>query len=266
MSGAIDPYKRVWDESSENPFTVTMSSGSAVLSSGFVIQKYPEAWKEFKEWTEEKKISEPLGEKNERVVLLYSAETSGFKEEVAQYIATKNNFFVLTAPFIYEKQTGNRIAFSPYPKEGLNDFIKRMIYESQFVVILYTEQGGQIIETSWCSDSLKPTLGLVQFYRGSLNGNENEVCKFLGSHTQNYDTLFWCNCRGGQEYKGKVGGYICSDAKIFCPFTQQKITKMIFDFYIMNPRMHLFGAVNRPTLQKPIDDFFNSNGFQRTLT
>ena len=146
-----------------------------------------------------------------------------------------------------------------YPKENLNDFIKRMIYESRFVVILYTEQGGQIIETAWCSDSLKPTLGLVQFYRGRKEPIEDEKpCIFIKESGK----VFFCNCKRGQEYNGKVGGYICSDPKIFCPFTQQKITKMVFDFYIMNPRMHLFGAEERSALMQPIDEFFGSNGFK----
>lgn len=258
MSGAIDPYKKDWDESSENPFTATLSSGTVTLSSGFVIENYPKVWEEFKEWTKEKKTSEPLGKKNERVVLLYSShrpETIKFKEEIAHYIATRHEFFVLTAPYIYEKQTGKKIAFQQYPKETLNDFIKRMIYESQFVVILYTEQGGQIIETSWCSDSLKPTLGLVPFSE-STKENSNETCKFL----KNSGKLFWCCCKRGDEYKGKVGGYICYEK--FCPFTQQKLTKMIFDFHIMNPRMHLFGAADWNIFQKPIDDFLISHGFK----
>lgn len=252
MSGAIDPY-RVWDESSENPFTVTLASGIGTLSSGYVEQNYPHVWKEFKEWVKEKKTSKPLGEKYERVVLLYSAHTPrtiDFKEKVAQYIAKRYDLFVLTATHIYKKRTGEKVAFQPYPKETLNDFLKRMIYQSQFVVILYTEQGGQIIETSWCSDSLKPTLGLVPFY-GSKEESKGEPCKFL----ENLGKFFRCSCKRGDEHKGKVGGYICYDKK--CPFTQQKLTKMIFDFYIMNPQMDLYGAADSYSLQKPIDYFLH---------
>jgi len=256
--GALDPYQTDWEEYNQNPFTVPLASGSATLSSNFVVQEYPDLWKEFEEWTKEEKTSEPLGKKNERVVLLYSAETEQFKEKVAHHIATNHNFFVLTAPYIYEKQTGKKIAFQPYRQETLNDFIKRMIYESQLVIILYTEQGGQIIETSWCSDSLKPTLGLVQFYRGHLDENKNKICKFFKKSGE----LFWCNCKSGEQYNGKVGGWICSDPKISCRFTKQKITKMIFDFYIMNPHMYLFGATERNTLLKPVNSFLSSNGFR----
>lgn len=258
MSGAIDTYKKNWDEKSQNPFTVTLSSGSATLSSSVVVQDYPQLWEEFKIWIKEKKTSEPLGEKSERVVLLYSAhrpDTIKLKENVALHIATKCNLFVLTAPYIYEKNTGKKIAFQQYPKETLNDFIKRMLYESQFVVILYTEQGGQIIETSWCSDSLKPTLGLVPFSEFQEE-SANQVCKFLKLSSE----LFECGCKRGDESNGKVGGYICYEK--LCPFTKQKLTKMIFDFYIMNPRMYLFGATKWDMLQKPIDDFLTSKGFK----
>lgn len=252
MEGAIDPYKE-WDENNQNPFTVPLASGIATLSSEFVVQKYPDLWREFEEWAHQKKISEPPGSKSERIVLLYSGETEQFKERVAQHIATKYKFFVLTAPHIYEKETGNKIAFAPFPKEGLNAFIKRMICSSQFAVILYTEQGGQIIETSWCSDFNMKTLGLVHFYRGRAqpDGNENP-CPFL----HRSDKLFWCSCKTNQEYKGKVGAYICSDAKLFCPFTQQKITKMVFDFYIMNETLNLFGAWERPVLLQSIESLF----------
>jgi len=119
MEGAIDPYKE-WDENNQNPFTVPLASGIATLSSEFVVLKYPDLWREFEEWTRQKKVSVPPGSKSERIVLLYSGETEQFKEEVAQHIATKHNFSVLTAPHIYEKGTGNKIAFAPFPKEGLN--------------------------------------------------------------------------------------------------------------------------------------------------
>ena len=252
--GALDPYQN-WNQSRQNPFVVILASGTANLSSNFVVSKHPEVWDEFKEWNKKEKKCEPKGKINERVVLLYSGETEGFKEKVANYIATNHNLYVLTAPNLFIKETGEKIAFGAYPKENMNDFIKRMIHNSHFAVILYTEQGGQIIETSWCSDTLKPTLGLVQFYRGSLNNKNKECCKFLKQDGE----LFFCSCKRGQAYRGNVGAWICADEKTFCPFVEQKLTKMIFDFYIVNPQMYLYGAVDRKTLLKPIDNFLSSN-------
>jgi hypothetical protein len=118
MSGALDPYKRKWDENPQNPYAATLSSGSATLSSSFVVQKYPDTWMMFKAWADEKKITEPPGTKDERVVLLYSGETERFMEKAAEYIAAKHKYYVLTAPYIFEKGTGKRIAFQPRAKES----------------------------------------------------------------------------------------------------------------------------------------------------
>lgn len=252
MSGASDPYKIKWDENPQNPYATTLSSDNATLSSSAVFQKYPDTWTMFKSWADEEKITEPPGTKEERVVLLYSGETERFMEKVAGHIAAKHKYYVLTAPYIFEKGTGKRIAFQPRTKESLNGFIKRIMDASRLAVILYTEQGGQIIETSWCSDMKKPGLGLMQFYRGhGQPQGEEKTCTFL----KEAGKLFRCTCGIKAEFKGKVGAYICSDPKVFCPFTQQKITKMIFDIYILNPQMYLFGAEERDELLKPIDGF-----------
>jgi hypothetical protein len=217
-----------------------------------VAKEHPDTLKSFEVWARQSKVSEPLGSKDERVVLLYSAETEAIMDRVANYVSTKHGFYVLTAPYIYERKSGRKIAFQQYPKESLNDFVKRMIYESRFVIVLYTEQGGQIIETSWCSDSLKPTLGLVLFYRGSSEPKAGEqTCNFL----KRYDGLSMCTCDRKNEFNGRVAGYICSDSRVFCPFTEQRITKMVFDMYIMNPCMHLFGAQEPKELLNPIDSF-----------
>jgi hypothetical protein len=94
---------------------------------------------------------------------------------VATHITLNHSYHVLTASFIYDKGTVNKIAVKQYPHEKLNEFLKRTIYERQFAAIVYTEQGGQIVETSWCSDSLEPSVGLVQFYYG----NRSSECKFF---------------------------------------------------------------------------------------
>lgn len=239
MSGALDPYKKKWDENPNNPYAATVSTGSGTISPSLVAENYPDTWIAFRTWADEKRISEPSGTKDERVVLLYSAETERFMEKAASCISIKHKYHVLTAPYIFEKVTGKKIAFQPCAKESLNDFIKRIMNESRFAVILYSEQGGQIIETSWCSDLQKPTLGLMQFYRGHRQPQGDErPCTFL----KEVGKLSVCACSRKDEYKGKIGAYICSDSSVFCPFTQQKITKMIFDMYIMNSQMHLFGG------------------------
>lgn len=187
-------------------------------------------------------------------MLLYSGETERIMEEVATYVSRAQKRQVVTAPYIYEKRTGKRTAFQPRPKEGLNDFIKRMITESKNAIILYTEQGGQIIETGFCSDMHKPTLGLVHFYRGRGYPQEDEEqCPFFKDH----GNISRCHCGIGQSYKDKVGGNICSDSHIFCPFTQQKISKMVYDFYITSPNMYLFGADSIDNFKGPIEYFLS---------
>jgi len=253
ISVADDPYREKWDQYPINPYVVTLSSGSATISSDFVVNKYPQTWIQFKAWSdEEKKISDPLGKKEERVVILYSAETERFMEKVAEYVAAKRNYHVLTSSFIFEKGTGKKIAFQPRPKEALNDYLKRMIDESTYAIILYSKQGGQIIETSWCADLSKHTLGLVDFYRGHRKPQGTErSCNFLRDHGE----LFECVCRRESNYRDKVGGFICGDSNVFCHFTQQKITKMVFDFYILSPVMFLFGAEDWKYFWSQIDTF-----------
>jgi hypothetical protein len=98
----------------------------------------------------------------------------------------------------------------------------------------------------------KPSLGLMQFYRGHGQPRGDEKpCVFLKESGK----LSRCACSIKDEFKGKVGAYICSDPNVFCPFTQQKITKMIFDIYILNSQMYLFGAEDRDELLKPIGGF-----------
>jgi hypothetical protein len=253
MEGAIDPVKE-WDENPQNPYPVTIPTGSGTLTSGYVAATYPDLWKDFNKWVEAEKTSELLGKIEERVALLYSGETLEFMELVAKHIAIELGYHVVTASYIFEKGSGKKIAFQPYKTESLNDFIKRFVTACSFSVILYSEQGGQLIETSWCYDWHKPTLGLVQFYRGSLNPREGmAVCPFLKKH----DSLYICKCGRTDAFRGKVGGFICSDAEVFCPFTQQKITKMVFDMYITNVLMHIFLSEDRKELLKPVGEFLS---------
>ena len=247
-------YLKAWDQYPLNPYAVTLSSSSATLSSSFVINKYPDTWSTFKAWSKEEKTSELTGVKAERVVLLYSGETERIMEEVATYVAQTQKREVVTAPYIYEKGTGKRNAFQPRPDESLNGFIKRIISEAENAIILYTEQGGQIIETGFCSDMQKPTLGLVHFYRGRGNAKEGEeLCPFFKDH----GAISRCHCDLGSRYKGKVAGHICSDSHVFCPFTQQRISKMVYDFYITSPNMYLFGADSVDKLKGPIKYFLS---------
>lgn len=242
-----------WDNrNSLNPYAVTLSSGSATLSSSIVIEKFPETWESFKKWSQQEKTSDIIGDKGERVALLYSGKTEGIMETVATHIATKLDHTVVTAPYIYERGTGKRLAFQPKPRESLNQFIKRFISEARHAIILYTEQGGQIIETAFCSDMAKHTLGLVNFYRGSGKPINGEIlCPFY----KDYGSTAQCVCNPNDNYGEKVCGHICSASKIFCRFTEQELSKMVFDFYITSPEMYLFGADNIENLKKPIEPF-----------
>jgi hypothetical protein len=251
MSGAIDPFKK-WDENPSNPYSGTLSTGSATVSSDFVAKEFPETWKSFQEWiSNEEKTSEPIGKRDERIALLYSSETERLMEKVATFVSTKLGFHVLTAPNIYRKDTGKKIAFKPYPKESLNQFIRRMIESCRLAIILYTEQGGQIIETSWCFSSLKSSLGLVKFYRGTNKPKEKEkVCPFLSETSKG---LFECKCTRENTYENQIGAYICLNPRIFCHFTQQKITKMVLDCFIMSPTMRLLGSEEDDKLLEAIE-------------
>jgi len=255
MSGAFDPFKE-WDENPSNPYSSTLASGSATVSSGYVSQQYPDTWQNFIDWAKKKKTSEPIGLKDERIVILYSGETERLMDNIAKYVSIELGFHVLTAPNIYEKGSGNKIAFGPCPNESLNDFIRRMINSSRAAIILYTEQGGQIIETSWCSDYLKSSLGLVYFYRGKNKPEDEEkTCPFLKEVSSG---LFICSCTRQDRYENRRGAYVCLSPRVFCHFTQQKITKMVLDIYIMNSSMRLFGSEKTDILLEPIAGFLKT--------
>lgn len=55
----IEPFKKEWDNPGAlNPYVVTLSSGSATLSSDAVIQQWPSTFYAYIDWSKAAKVSD----------------------------------------------------------------------------------------------------------------------------------------------------------------------------------------------------------------
>jgi len=94
------------------------------------------------------KVSRPThelsGKKPERVAILGSFKRLGMMIKLGKFVAGLGCHAV-TSQLLFEKNTGKARELRPYPYETMNDFLKRMIYGCQFIVVTYTDPGGQYI-------------------------------------------------------------------------------------------------------------------------
>jgi len=100
------------------------------------------------------------GSKYDRVAILGSYDNFSVMDHIAKFVSSLG-FYAITSRVIYEKDTGDRKELGPYKYEAMNDFLRKLIHSCQYILIIYSGAGGQFIETAWCSESHKPTLGLV---------------------------------------------------------------------------------------------------------
>lgn len=154
------------DSPEENPYQIRFS-----LTPEIFRLLYPFICKILKQWGRNELLEEirsyesPLyelpGEKYKRVAVLGSLDTYGQIERIAREVASLE-FYGITSKLIYQSSSPKRRDWTHYEHESMNDFVRRMIYSCQCVIIDFTIQGGQLIETTWCSQSNKPTLGLFE--------------------------------------------------------------------------------------------------------
>jgi len=199
------------------------------------------------------------GWKYERVAILGSYDTFSIMDHIAR-IVSGLGFYSITSRVIYEKDTLERKELRPYKYEAMNDFLRKMIHSCQYVIIIYSGAGGQFIETAWCSESHKPTLGLVPLR--PLSFLDLKGCEYLFFGKQ--DTVLFCNGFKGVEQGAElVGGWICDKHKN-CPFPSSGLTKMILDLYATSRTMFLVGADELKNFKSPISTFLRNRGVLKT--
>jgi hypothetical protein len=238
------------DLSSVQAFVSTYKTADQVQQ---MVLKSP-SFSEILKQSDKRKNFELVGKKHERVTVLGSFDTWNEIDTTAAFVS-KSGYYATTSLGIYEKGTGRKISFSRYDHESMNDFLRRMIFGCQYAIVTYTVPSGQMIETAWCSESQKPTLGVV-FTRPL---NKSSKCKYA---IYDSDCVF-CNGREA-VLKGEklVGGWICTKDET-CPFVKQNISKMVLDFYNTNPRMFLIGSDSFSNLKESIKAFLGGKGTMR---
>lgn len=198
---------------------------------------------------------ELIGEKPERVAVLGSFDRIGTMLEIGKYVSSLG-FHAITSRVMFEKDTGKSREIKPYPYETMNDFLKRMIYGCQYIIINYTVEGGQYIETEWCAQAHKPTLGLAEFR--SYPYNALKSCEYL-KHNKAHGTLFCNGFKAYKEGKKTSGAWICRKHDN-CPFPKMDLSKMLLDIYTTSGKMFLIGSDNVNNFKSPIKSFLKCKG------
>jgi len=202
------------------------------------------------------------GRKWERVAVLGSFDDFSSMDKVAEYVASLG-FYTLTSKLMYEKNTGERKELRHEDYESMNDFLRKMIFSCQYIIIIYSVpgSGGQFVETAWCSESNKPTLGLVHF--PPWMAYSPKTCDYLGyDDTQR---IFFCNGFNAYESGTQlIGGWICDKRKA-CPFplSNANLTKVVLDLYATTRTMFLVGGEPK-NFQRPIGVFLKNKGVFRS--
>jgi hypothetical protein len=200
-------------------------------------------------------LHELPGRKPERVAILGSYDNFSIMDHIAR-IVSKLGFYGITSRVMYQKDSSERRELRSENYETMNDFLRKMIYSCQYIIVIYAGAGGQFIETAWCSESHKPTLGLVPLR--PLSFLDLEGCSYL-KYSKSKNILF---CNGFEAWKKGckiIGGWICEKNKT-CPFVSSGLSKMILDLYITSRSTFLVGSDNLNSFEKPIRIFLQNKG------
>jgi len=200
-------------------------------------------------------LHELHGRKPERVAILGSYDNFSIMDYIAR-IVSRLRFYAITSRVIYQKDSSKRRELRPENYEAMNDFLRKIIHSCQYIIVIYAGAGGQFIETAWCSESHKPTLGLVPLR--PLSFLDLKGCDYL-IYSKSKNILF-CNGSKARE-KGceRIGGWICEKNKN-CPFPSSGLSKMILDLYITSRSMFLVGSDNLNNFEEPIRVFLQNKG------
>lgn len=243
-----------------NPQPLWESLPEAIRSVYFYTWRdYLEELKKGKTLTEVINIYRPTnelpGKKHQRVAVLGAFSNWPSIRDVCE-VVTRLGYYAVTSKAIFGKDTGKPIEFRHYDYESLNDFLRRMIFCCQYIIILYTAPGGQYIETAWCSSAQKPSLGLV--YLEPWADYNLKSCKYLVSDVV-HKTLYCDGFKALESGAKLVGGWVCIRNRE-CPFSAFTLTKMILNLYATSRTMFLVGSCDSKSFEIPISNFLRNRG------
>lgn len=202
---------------------------------------------------------EDAGHKEQRVAVLGAHETDSNIHDIAEFVARRLGCYAITGKFIYMPQTGTAVPFKHGPSESMNDHLRKMIHGSRYVLAIHTVPSGEMIETHWCSEAHKPTLGLAVF--GRIFREPDPKCKYL----RFYPGQQYCRCAriaALGDGSPDIGAWICKSlpSEKMCPFVQHNLPSMVLDLYCLNQSMTLIGSYSLSKLKGPIRAFIKNNG------
>ncbi len=160
------------------------------------------------------------GEYKRRVAVLGNFDTYPLMQSIAKKVSARG-FIAVTSSAIFEKNTQTQeIVKTPlrhYSEMGMNEFLKTFILGCRYVINFCTNDAGNIIESEWCFQNHKTTLGIAL----SKDLTTTPCCEYYNLENEVYGTC---------KYSGTEGAMFCR--RQTCPFTQHKMSKMVLDHYV----------------------------------
>ena len=175
---------------------------------------------------------------------------------VARYVANLG-FHAVTSKRVYLANSQKYKRLAHYDHESMNEFLRRMIFSCKYVIVLYTVEGGHFIETSWCAEAHKPTLGLAVFKPFEPEELDDCNCEYL-SRTGDRKLVYCDAFRALESSERLVGGWICGGKS--CPFVYADFSKMVIDLYATSRTMFLIGSDEEHHFEHPIRTFLENRG------
>jgi DNA-binding transcriptional ArsR family regulator len=184
-----------------------------------------------------------FGKRNKWISVLGAFDTWPYMDYASTILADMG-YTVLTSRGKYRKI--GRILFqgpSPDPNRLMGKYLYRMIEDSSHAVMIYSVSGGHYIETDWCWNLRKKTLGLA-FVREILPFGH---CGELRSDSSN--TYSVCHCVGGTAWNCIARGD--------CPFKKQGISLNVIEYYLRRKEMKLVAVNKIPEVRHVLEDWLN---------
>lgn len=181
------------------------------------------------------------GTEEERVAVLGAFDTWSYMDYVCHLLA-ENNYVAMTSRWIYRK-FGNRILrfdIKEDPNFASNEFLSslldQIISTSKSAVINYSVSAAHFIETDWCYNKSKKTLGIA-YVRSAFDRFE-DCCKCLNVVTTPVGEYSECKPLSQRT------AWQCMRESAFCPFTKQDISKNVIEYFFRSDKMKLVAVEN----------------------
>jgi len=174
------------------------------------------------------------GTRDQRVAVLGAFDTWPYIDHVCRQLA-EMQLTAITSRYVYKKDPDRGIVTEPHdPEENerMIPFLHSFIERCDRAVVIYSVPAGHYIETYWCQEQKKNTLGIALVRSITLKKRCASLKVFA---KQGYSI-----CRGN----GTAWDCINKGA---CPFKEQGMAKNVIEYYLptkKTPYMHLTALDN----------------------